>query len=112
FFFQAEDGIRDFHVTGVQTCALPIFRPRDVGADVPAADGAAGPQQRAGNRGAAGTAPVHPGASARAVLAPREYSRGGAAAIAPRGGAGRGRGAAPGGTVARGSGADQGGVGG
>src|SRR5690606_41201423 len=23
FFFQAEDGIRDFHVTGVQTCALP-----------------------------------------------------------------------------------------
>src|SRR5690606_20789024 len=30
FFFQAEDGIRDFHVTGVQTCALPIalHRPR------------------------------------------------------------------------------------
>src|SRR5690606_30982733 len=33
FFFQAEDGIRDFHVTGVQTCALPIclfrtIRPR------------------------------------------------------------------------------------
>src|SRR5690606_40442137 len=27
FFFQAEDGIRDFHVTGVQTCALPIWRP-------------------------------------------------------------------------------------
>src|SRR5690606_40087726 len=26
YFFQAEDGIRDFHVTGVQTCALPIFR--------------------------------------------------------------------------------------
>src|SRR5690606_40643049 len=25
FFFQAEDGIRDFHVTGVQTCALPIY---------------------------------------------------------------------------------------
>src|SRR5690606_40563420 len=25
FFFRAEDGIRDFHVTGVQTCALPIF---------------------------------------------------------------------------------------
>src|SRR5207302_4612263 len=24
-FFQAEDGIRDFHVTGVQTCALPIW---------------------------------------------------------------------------------------
>src|SRR5690606_38385390 len=26
FFFQAEDGIRDFHVTGVQTYALPICR--------------------------------------------------------------------------------------
>src|SRR5207247_8212499 len=26
FFFQAEDGIRDPLVTGVQTCALPIFR--------------------------------------------------------------------------------------
>src|SRR5690606_40112701 len=25
FFFQADDGIRGFHVTGVQTCALPIF---------------------------------------------------------------------------------------
>src|SRR5690606_40613337 len=28
-FFQAEDGIRDFHVTGVQTCALPICRRHD-----------------------------------------------------------------------------------
>src|SRR5256885_6636443 len=28
FFFQAEDGIRDYKVTGVQTCALPIW-PRD-----------------------------------------------------------------------------------
>src|SRR5690349_20832140 len=27
FFFQAEDGIRDLYVTGVQTCALPILRP-------------------------------------------------------------------------------------
>src|SRR5256886_11586137 len=26
FFFQAEDGIRDLTVTGVQTCALPIYR--------------------------------------------------------------------------------------
>ena len=25
FFFQAEDGIRDYDVTGVQTCALPIY---------------------------------------------------------------------------------------
>src|SRR5690606_40463399 len=28
FCFQAEDGIRDFHVTGVQTCALPIYARR------------------------------------------------------------------------------------
>src|SRR2546426_4833065 len=27
FFFQAEDGIRDYKVTGVQTCALPIWPP-------------------------------------------------------------------------------------
>src|SRR5207248_7312586 len=31
FFFQAEDGIRDRTVTGVQTCALPIFRLRTIG---------------------------------------------------------------------------------
>src|SRR5205807_4699323 len=29
FFFQAEDGIRDYKVTGVQTCALPILEPTD-----------------------------------------------------------------------------------
>src|SRR5260370_26925618 len=29
FFFQAEDGIRDSSVTGVQTCALPISRGKD-----------------------------------------------------------------------------------
>src|SRR5258708_28612240 len=28
FFFQAEDGIRDDLVTGVQTCALPIWTPK------------------------------------------------------------------------------------
>src|SRR5690349_23900133 len=28
FFFQAEDGIRNLYVTGVQTCALPISAPR------------------------------------------------------------------------------------
>src|SRR5256885_12265110 len=33
FFFQAEDGIRDYKVTGVQTCALPIYsRSREMGA--------------------------------------------------------------------------------
>src|SRR5256885_7362640 len=45
FFFQAEDGIRDYKVTGVQTCALPIcYRVRKTGlqhgdaADLPVAD--------------------------------------------------------------------------
>src|SRR6266511_4388435 len=38
FFFQAEDGIRYFHVTGVQTCALPISAPAiaDIAAEVEA----------------------------------------------------------------------------
>ena len=35
FFFQAEDGIRDIGVTGVQTCALPIYTDqRKIGTDV------------------------------------------------------------------------------
>ena len=32
FFFQAEDGIRDHCVTGVQTCALPIYKKRGAAA--------------------------------------------------------------------------------
>src|SRR5256885_8349401 len=32
FFFQAEDGIRDYKVTGVQTCALPISLHRQISA--------------------------------------------------------------------------------
>src|SRR2546430_9170890 len=35
FFFQAEDGIRDLTVTGVQTCALPIFTVFDRSDDMP-----------------------------------------------------------------------------
>src|SRR5206468_9883859 len=33
FFFQAEDGIRDLIVTGVQTCALPIYNMPDAALD-------------------------------------------------------------------------------
>src|SRR5204862_4650340 len=33
FFFQAEDGIRDLYVTGVQTCALPISPKGETGQD-------------------------------------------------------------------------------
>src|SRR5260370_490690 len=40
FFFQAEDGIRDSSVTGVQTCALPISRLiEEAGAGVPPQNG-------------------------------------------------------------------------
>src|SRR6266508_3935185 len=39
FFFQAEDGIRDGHVTGVQTCALPIFGCATVELDEPISGG-------------------------------------------------------------------------
>src|SRR5947209_12118279 len=56
FFFQAEDGIRDIGVTGVQTCALPIFvreklwpagkAPRQVDHDLPIGPRLAGRRQR------------------------------------------------------------------
>src|SRR3989441_4923836 len=61
FFFQAEDGIRDKLVTGVQTCALPICGGRDAGRrDLgrraprgPAGSGGRGRRSR-GARGCAG----------------------------------------------------------
>src|SRR5439155_17627615 len=52
FFFQAEDGIRDGHVTGVQTCALPISV-RDVEQERRRAGG--GPRQ---GQGAVGPTPA------------------------------------------------------
>src|SRR2546425_2852331 len=42
FFFQAEDGIRDKLVTGVQTCALPIYHPTAISPFPGAATGAGG----------------------------------------------------------------------
>src|SRR5205807_3340472 len=49
FFFQAEDGIRDYKVTGVQTCALPILEAAFLGMDgaLPAEDTALVDDQRA-----------------------------------------------------------------
>src|SRR2546426_6029965 len=44
FFFQAEDGIRDYKVTGVQTCALPISRRRAACAPAPLRARAAAPR--------------------------------------------------------------------
>src|SRR6266404_7647699 len=53
FFFQAEDGIRDKLVTGVQTCALPISRRlRRGGRDRPPV-----PDRRVSARGAGGACP-------------------------------------------------------
>src|SRR5690606_41875739 len=50
-FFQAEDGIRDFHVTGVQTCALPICaRASGRRRDAPRARPQPDPPRRAGGR--------------------------------------------------------------
>src|SRR5262249_58621965 len=48
FFFQAEDGIRDWSVTGVQTCALPICE--KIGSVVRRADFLAGSQRPMTNR--------------------------------------------------------------
>src|SRR5688500_6143712 len=49
FFFQAEDGIRDYKVTGVQTCALPISIitrvENEIRADGKLVDGAASPSR-------------------------------------------------------------------
>src|ERR1017187_6688362 len=42
FFFQAEDGIRDTSVTGVQTCALPIWHRRGRGFGPATDDASAG----------------------------------------------------------------------
>src|SRR5699024_11967497 len=67
-FFQAEDGIRDRNVTGVQTCALPISTPatysscrRCAMANTPAADSAL--VSWPGAAGAAGTAASEASAS-------------------------------------------------
>src|SRR6476661_8999277 len=50
FVFQAEDGIRDSSVTGVQTCALPIFLAADV-EDLGAGPGRAGSDVEQQGRG-------------------------------------------------------------
>src|SRR2546426_7178022 len=54
FFFQAEDGIRDYKVTGVQTCALPIYDVRD---DVEYLDGTGERSREEGERRQAPVAP-------------------------------------------------------
>src|SRR5437667_12875085 len=64
FFFQAEDGIRDRDVTGVQTCALPIYRLQQ---PAPPESEPTEDEVRLSPR----TAPRHPG---RAQLRPRRVA--------------------------------------
>src|SRR5437870_6553079 len=68
FFFQAEDGIRDGHVTGVQTCALPIFIPASLPVKLGLPFGAAGMMHETRAWiGTLGTADLSVGAAARAL---------------------------------------------
>src|SRR2546426_6892345 len=68
FFFQAEDGIRDYKVTGVQTCALPISQ--EAGRRRRAAPAAGPPRGDPGAR--RGTRPL---GAPRPVLRPRQGDR-------------------------------------
>src|SRR5690606_40056875 len=61
FFFQAEDGIRDFHVTGVQTCALPIL----TSFHLSVRSGSLIPRESPAAAGVVGTVPTGAGASAK-----------------------------------------------
>src|SRR5690349_24097404 len=61
FFFQAEDGIRDLYVTGVQTCALPISVPQLRPQGRSEGDAAEAAEGRALPRDDAPLSPVHPG---------------------------------------------------
>src|SRR5262249_59383196 len=63
FFFQAEDGIRDWSVTGVQTCALPICQAGHVGRRV---------RRR---RGLAGAAALRPSVGAGPARTPGSQDR-------------------------------------
>src|SRR5690606_40984146 len=70
FFFQAEDGIRDFHVTGVQTCALPIS-PASPAAPPAPARGRASPAAAARRRRpTAAAAPPAPRPATRESIRP------------------------------------------
>src|SRR5206468_9585803 len=77
FFFQAEDGIRDLIVTGVQTCALPIFHGREKSAAAAACgDGGSLAEHAVGQR---------PGEIGRASCRERVKSPGGVISLRERG---------------------------
>src|SRR5690606_40880590 len=68
FFFQAEDGIRDFHVTGVQTCALPISSFANSTPCQPCAGGRAIQSARAASAGGSSSATRARWRAARSAL--------------------------------------------
>src|SRR5256886_12708911 len=74
FFFQAEDGIRDLTVTGVQTCALPIFSAKPALAASRAARQQNG-QDRADERTGAGDENLDPALVNRPGEAQRQAAR-------------------------------------
>src|SRR5690625_5693867 len=89
FFFQAEDGIRDGHVTGVQTCALPIWTSPAPSPGAPGSVAASprrqGPAATAGRdrrpppgRGGSGRSPpmCHPGARSEERRVGKEWRAG------------------------------------
>src|SRR2546427_9436922 len=71
FFFQAEDGIRDLTVTGVQTCALPIYRAGRGVYDVREQRDACGADRYPAHRGPPGQHPVSVNGQARTGAGPR-----------------------------------------
>src|SRR6266850_6940272 len=84
FFFQAEDGIRDYKVTGVQTCALPIYPGRSAATRRPA------PLGMAGGRSANGGSPrIKRGGRRDGRGRSRGRSRGGGRSRGVRRGGGR-----------------------
>src|SRR3712207_8831282 len=72
FFFQAEDGIRDIGVTGVQTCALPIFEDQR---EAPLDDLGAQLERGAGHTGQQTGAVVDDGAAGVVVPMPADRKR-------------------------------------
>src|SRR5690349_23574738 len=85
FFFQAEDGIRDLYVAGVQTCALPISRERLGGIRVGDREAAHAGARRAGMRCLAVTNSYPAEALAGADLIVRSLEEIGRAACRERG---------------------------
>src|SRR5437867_13455376 len=75
FFFQADDGIRDRTVTGVQTCALPISRVRCQGVSPALRDLRHQRDSRAGTTGGGGINLLAPRAARRGTASPPEIGR-------------------------------------